>query len=223
MDKKPVMTAAEAAKQLRHPEGEGGVQIGVQMNKSNRLLYEMTLDFLSLHEGDHLLEIGMGNGHFVKDLFEEEPSIHYTGVDLSDVMVAEATGGNEALIADGKVAFHCAAAENMPVAADHYNKVFGVNVLYFWDQPAVTLKEIHRVLRLGGDLVLAFRSRATMELLPFVDHGFTLYDIDAAKNLLEQNGFTVTDIITSVEPEKLAADGSKLVRLENICMRGVKV
>jgi len=220
---KPKMTAAEAARQLRQPAGEGGIMMGIQMNKSNRLLYEMTLDFLSLHQGDELLEIGMGNGHFVPELFEEEPGIRYTGIDLSDVMVAEAEKLNEALIAAGNVIFHCAPAEKMPVQDAHYSKVFGVNVLYFWDQPEVTLKEIHRILRLGGDLVLAFRSRATMEQLPFVDHGFTLYDVETAQALLQNNGFNVTDVITAIEPPKQAADGSQLVQLENICMRGVKI
>jgi ubiquinone/menaquinone biosynthesis C-methylase UbiE len=220
---KPKMTAAEAARQLRQPAGEGGISMGIQMNKSNRLLYEMTLDFLSLHEGDALLEIGMGNGHFVGELFEEEPGIRYTGIDLSDVMVAEAKKINEARIAEGNVAFHCAAAEQMPVPEAHYSKVFGVNVLYFWDQPVLTLKEIHRVLRLGGDLVLAFRSKATMEQLAFVDHGFTLYDVESAQALLENNGFNVTDVITAIEPPKQAADGSQLVQLENICIRGVKI
>jgi len=210
------MTFAEAARQLRQPDGEGGIKMGLQMNKSNRLIYEMTLNFLQLKKEDAILEIGMGNGHFVKELIEKEPSIHYTGVDLSGVMVEEARRKNEG------ITFLCAAAEKMPVEDAAFNKVFAVNVLYFWDQPAVTLREIHRILKPEGELILAIRSKATMQLLPFVDNGFTLYDLETVTKLLQENGFHVAEVITAIEPEKLAADGSKLVQLENICIRGVK-
>lgn len=208
------MTREEAARQLRHPEGEDGVKMGLQMNKSNRLIYEMTMDFLALKPGDAVLEIGMGNGYFVSELFQREPAIQYTGIDMSDVMVAAA---REANVNNTNATFH-----HTQRIQGTFNKVFAVNVLYFWDQPAVTLKEIHGVLQPEGELVLAIRSKATLQLLPFVDHGFTLYDATSAKKLLEENGFKVTEIITSTEPEKLAADGSKLVQLENICIRSVK-
>ncbi|SEV97388.1 Methyltransferase domain-containing protein [Chitinophaga sp. YR573] len=211
------MDMTEVARQLRQPEGEDGVKMGVQMNKSNRLIYEMTWNFLQMKKEDAILEIGMGNGHFVRELIEKEPSIYYTGIDLSDVMVEEARRENEG------ITFHCAAAEKMPVEDERFNKVFGINVLYFWDQPAVTLKEIHRVLKPEGELILAIRSKATMQLLPFTDSGFTLYDIETATKLLEENNFSVAEVITAIEPEKLAADGSRLVQLENICIRGVKL
>lgn len=211
------MDMTEVARQLRQPEGEDGVKMGVQMNKSNRLMYEMTLNFLQMKKEDAILEIGMGNGHFVRELIAKEPSIYYTGVDLSDVMVEAARRENEG------ITFHCAAAEKMPVEDASFNKVFGINVLYFWDQPAVTLREIHRILKPEGELILAIRSKATMELLPFIDSGFTLYDIETATKLLEENSFRIEEVITAIEPEKLAADGSKLVQLENICIRSVKI
>lgn len=211
------MDMTEVARQLRQPEGEDGVKMGVQMNKSNRLMYEMTLNFLQMKKEDAILEIGMGNGHFVRELIAKEPSIYYTGVDLSDVMVEAARRENEG------ITFHCAAAEKMPVEDASFNKVFGINVLYFWDQPAVTLGEIHRILKPEGELILAIRSKATMELLPFIDSGFTLYDIETATKLLEENSFRIEEVITAIEPEKLAADGSKLVQLENICIRSVKI
>jgi SAM-dependent methyltransferase len=211
------MTFAEVARQLRQPEGEGGLKMGVQMNKSNRLIYEMALNFLQMKKEDAILEIGMGNGHFVRELIEKEPSVYYTGIDLSDVMVEAARRENKG------ITFHCATAEKMPVENAAFNKVFGVNVLYFWDQPAVTLKEIARVLKPEGELILAIRSKATMQLLPFIDSGFTLYDIETATKLLQENGFHVTEVIRAKEPEKLAADSRRLVQLENICIRGVKI
>jgi SAM-dependent methyltransferase len=221
MDKRGI-TAAEAARQLRRPDGEDGVKMGVQMNKSNRLMYEMTLEFLALRAGDRILEIGMGNGAFIPDLFVKEPTLKYTGLDMSDCMIAAAAGINAERMQTGHVDLHLGTTEEMTFAPGAFTKVFCVNVLYFWDNPAAALQAIHRVLEPGGELVLAFRSKQTMEQLPFVDHGFTLYDIAAAKTLLEKNGFIMSAVITAVEPPKMAADGSLLVQLENICMRGVK-
>ena len=125
------MNAEEAARQLRRPEGEDGVKMGLQMNKSNRLIYEMTIDFLALKPGDTVLEIGMGNGYFVQELFQREPAIQYTGIDMSDVMVAAA---REANANNPNATFR-----HTQKIAGTFTKVFAVNVLYFWDQPAVTL------------------------------------------------------------------------------------
>jgi SAM-dependent methyltransferase len=211
------MELSEVARQLRYPQGEGGIYVASQMNKSNGLMYAMTIDFLHLKENDAILEIGMANGHFVKELITREPSVYYTGIDLSDVMVEAARRDNEG------ITFHCAAAEKMPVEDARFNKAFCVNVLYFWDQPAVTLKEIRRVLQPEGELILAIRSKATMEGLPFIDNGFTLYDVESASKLLEENGFRIAEVVRAIEPEMIRADGRKLVQLENICIRGVKI
>ncbi|SFW69935.1 class I SAM-dependent methyltransferase [Chitinophaga sancti] len=216
------MTPGEAAQQLRRPTGEDGVKMGVQMSKSNRLIYEMTLDFLHLQPGDQLLELGMGNGHFIPALFEKENNIQYTGLDISDIMVQEAITSNRDAIRAGRVQILEGTADSIPFDAAIFTKVFAVNVLYFWQPPAVTLQEICRVLQPGGELILAFRTRRTMEKLAFVDDGFTLYDTETVQQMLQNIGFRVTDIQTAVEPPKAAADGSMLVQLENVCMRGEK-
>jgi tRNA G46 methylase TrmB len=56
---------------------------------------------------DSILEIGMGNGNFVKDLFEINPDITYVGCDFSEKMVEESTKNNAQLIADGKGISFC--------------------------------------------------------------------------------------------------------------------
>lgn len=219
---KPKMTAGEAAKQLRQPVGEDGVTMGIQMSKANRLIYDMTLGNLGLKPGDRVLEIGMGNGHFIPALFEQEATIHYTGLDYSEVMVREAIASNKDRVNDGKVSILEGTADNLPFSDLYFNKVFAVNVLYFWDPPVVSLREIYRVLQPGGEVLLAFRSKRTMERLPFVDHGFTLYEAEDVKEILQNIGFQVGDTESAVEPPKAAADGSMLVQLENIIMKGVK-
>lgn len=208
------MMMEEVARQLRQPEGEEGVKTGLLMNKTNRLIYEMTMDFLSLQPGDAVLEIGMGNGHFVKELFQRQPAIQYTGIDMSEVMVAAATEENKD---NTNARFRCTQK-----IEGQFDKVFAINVLYFWDQPAENLRDIHQALKPEGQFIIGIRSKATLGLLPFTAHGFNLYDAESAKGLLENNGFKVTEIITATEPERLDADGRKMVQLENICLRALK-
>ena len=214
---KRVITLAEAGRLLRCPEGEKGVIMGERMNSSNRIMYEMTLDFLELKPGDQVLEIGMGNGYFIPALFEREPAIHYTGLDFSEVMVkaAKEKQGERVTIVQGEAAA-------MPFPSAQFNKVFAVNVLYFWHPPETALQEIFRVLKPGGEIIMSFRTKRSMEQLPFIDPGFILYEANTVKTLLQNIGFQVTETITAVEPSKPTVDGRIMAEMENICMRGIK-
>ncbi|WP_052306930.1 class I SAM-dependent methyltransferase [Chitinophaga pinensis] len=220
---KPAMNAADVARQLREPAGEDGVKVGLAMNKSNAALYNMVLDFLGLKPGDKVLEIGFGNGYFIPALFEKEAAIRYTGLDMSDLMVEEATRANDARIVDGTVELHLGKAEAMPFADGSFTKVFAANVLYFWDEPSVALRAIYRVLETGGELILAIRSAESMMQLPFSAHGFTLYSVEDAEALLQENGFAIAEVITATEEAKIPQGGGATVQLENICLRGIKI
>jgi len=47
-----------------------------------------------------------------------------------------------------------------PFPPASFDRVFSVHTVYFWTDPAGDLREIRRVLKSGGKLVLAFRSKA---------------------------------------------------------------
>ena len=65
------------AQQLRKPDGDIGRRVGKKMNEGNLWIYKYTLDALNLEPNQHVLEIGMGNGAFVKDLMAKGNSIKY--------------------------------------------------------------------------------------------------------------------------------------------------
>lgn len=71
----------------------------------------------------------------------------FTGCDFSEKMVEEATKQNQKLIKTGQAKFYLANAENLPFENEVFNKVFSVNTLYFWENPALILSEIWRVLQ----------------------------------------------------------------------------
>ncbi|MHB1278948.1 MAG: class I SAM-dependent methyltransferase [Bacteroidia bacterium] len=190
------------AAQLRQPQGEFGLQVGNNMNIGNVHINKKTIELLELVPNDQVLEIGMGNGFFIKDLFSIEPYIHYTGLDFSPLMVEEATRINQDFIREGKVRFHLAPAGSMPFEDASFTKIFTINTLYFWDDPEQIVAELRRVLKKDGELFLSIRPKEVMQHYPFVKYGFAMYSREEVEALLEANGFQVIAAIESDEPEQ---------------------
>lgn len=194
-------TAKAIAQQLRKPEGKDGVDVGNQMNQGNYHINLYTLDFLNLQPKSKVLEIGMGNGHFVKNLFEIEKSAEYSGCDYSEEMIKAASQSNEHLIQEGKVTFHYTNGYNLPFDNSNFDTVFTINTLYFWDDIQHLFAELRRVLKPKGELVIAIRPKRVMQNYPFVKHGFTMYDADELENIVAKNNLKILEVKELEEPE----------------------
>jgi ubiquinone/menaquinone biosynthesis C-methylase UbiE len=190
----------EIARQLRKPDGAFGHEIGIKMNESNLLMNKFAIETISPSKNDKILEIGMGNGFFVNDILSKDPSIQYTGVDFSDLMVKEAEKINSEPVSNKKAAFVQADAANMPFKDNSFNKIFTVNTLYFWDDPKSIFKEIVRVIQPDGKFFLVFRPKDSMEQMPFTQFGFNMYPVEDAEALLQENNFTIFDNKSLKEP-----------------------
>ena len=188
------------AAQLRKPEGETGKQIGEVMNNGNRLINEWTIQTLDLQNGDTILEMGMGNGYFVKNFLTSKESLIYYGLDYSEMMIEEAIKLNQQFVEIKQAIFTLGLASNMPFEEDFFSKIFTINTIYFWDNAENELKEIRRVLKPGGTFVVAVRSKQTMEQMPFTKFGFEKYDGQKLVYLLENQGFVIKAVQNKKEP-----------------------
>lgn len=65
MDEEKIKTIAQ---QLRQPTGAFAIEVGQTMNKGNLQMNLCTIENLVLNKNNRLLEIGMGNGFFVKNI-----------------------------------------------------------------------------------------------------------------------------------------------------------
>jgi len=197
------------AAQLREPEGELGQQVAEKMNESNAQMNREAIRLLDLQNGDRVLEIGMANGNFIPELFNSYPTIQYTGVDASPSMVADAMLRNEQLMHVDKVKFLRAVARDLPFPDDSFEKIFTLNCIYFWDQPAQELSSIHRVLKTDGIFLVGIRPRHEMEKIPFSKYGFCLYSEAEITDLLEANNFHVLDTV-SLEESSIDLTGDQI-------------
>ena len=189
------------AGQLRQPTGELGIQVGETMNKGNLHINLNTIEALNLTIDDNILEIGMGNGFFVKNILSVSNTIKYTGCDFSEIMVDEARKLNEKFIESGQAKFIKADANELPFDAESFDKVFSINSIYFWDSPQIVLREIWRVLEPNGQVIISVRPKSIMKHYPFVKYGFKTFTKEDLTDLITKSNFKVVDIIEKDEPE----------------------
>jgi ubiquinone/menaquinone biosynthesis C-methylase UbiE len=194
-------SAKKVAAQLRKPEGEMGIEVGERMNTGNLYMNQYVIDVLRQGTIGNVLEIGMGNGFFIEEILDIDASIHYTGCDYSETMVAEATRMNQQFIDEDKVQFDLSAADKLPYADQIFDTVFTVNTIYFWDDSATELSEICRVLKPNGRFIIAVRPRHSMKDYPFVKYGFTMFSRDELAEVLTKNKLVVRDVVEKIEPE----------------------
>jgi len=214
------MDFESVAAQLRKPEGEFGKQVGEKMNISNEIMNRTAIEWLHLAPADAVLEIGMGNGAFCKDILQPDATITYTGCDFSETMIAEATQRNQSFVEAGRAAFVLADAQAMPLADASFTKALTINTIYFWQNPAQVLAEIRRVLKPTGTLVIGLRTREVMQMLPFVLYGFQLYSEKEVESLLLNHGFNSIGIHKNQEPAQEIA--GQLFSMDSVVVSGIR-
>lgn len=188
------------AAQLRKPAGEYALKTGEMMNRGNAEINKNTLTIVAPCAGDVILEIGMGNGKLVREIFSICAELQYTGYDYSEAMVNEAIRNNSELIKADKASFVCGSADEMSFDDNRFDKLFTVNTLYFWDEREKILSEIERVLKPKGKLIIAIRPEHEMSHYPMTQWGFKMYSTEQLRDFLENNGWTVEELVEIQEP-----------------------
>jgi len=61
--------------------------------------------------------------------------------------------------------------------------------LYFWPSPTKNAKELWRILKVGGSLVIGFRSKAYMKNKTITKFGFKTYTIETLESMLYSADF----------------------------------
>lgn len=204
------------ARQLRKPSGRQAEKTGLMMNKANAFLYDRTLSIMNLQPEESILEIGFGNGKLFEKLFTLSPSLHVAGLDFSKENIAAAAKHNQEYIAAGRLVIEKGNSNQMPFADNSFDKVFCINVVYFWDEPSPHLQEVKRVLKPGGRFYVTIRTRESLDMMPFTRYGFTKYDEKDWKTLAEANGLVFEKGEKLEEPE--SDFYGRPFRVQSVCL-----
>ncbi len=112
-----------------------------------------SLELLAVQPGQHLLDVGCGLGDVTRLLGRRVgPSGRVVGLDLSDRLIAEARRRTRE--SDGSVEFVTGDAEKLPWPTDTFDGSRADRVLMFMSRPEHAVREMVRVTRRGGRIVL---------------------------------------------------------------------
>jgi ubiquinone/menaquinone biosynthesis C-methylase UbiE len=145
------------ARQSAHPSGWIGHIVARVMAWDTSRVNDRTLEALDVRPGEEILEVGCGHGRSLARLYAQEPGARLVGVDPSEVMLREARRRNRRSIEAGRVQIELGESSELPFPSARFDAVFSVHTLYFWPDLGGGLRELARVLRPGGRLLLVYR------------------------------------------------------------------
>lgn len=141
------------------PRGFWGKKTMRDMNKSHSDLTDWGLSFLNFEENDVILDIGCGGGRTVQKLASRTKGKVY-GVDHAPTAVTKSLRVNKKAIYKGQVGIVEATVSALPFGVDTFTKVTAIETVYFWPDLVNDLKEIKRVIKKGGSLLITTEARA---------------------------------------------------------------
>jgi ubiquinone/menaquinone biosynthesis C-methylase UbiE len=202
---KKFLSKKRLAKQLRKPSGILGKVVGKGLAQVNDIPNNWVIDLLKIEPNDYVLEIGFGPGLAIKQVSGLLNSGTVTGLDFSKTMVKEASKLNKEEIRNGKVKLEKGNSIDMPFADSSFSKVFAINVIYFWENPLINIREIYRVLKPGGTLVIYSMGAVDPD---FEKMGiFELRGVEEIVRLFKESGFkSVKSETKKFSRPRLAAD-----------------
>lgn len=209
---KEQFTPESLGKQLRCPSGEYAKEVGENMFLSNSNMIFKTIDSLTIQPRSKILEIGFGNGKHLPYLFGKSQNLNYTGVDISEEMVREATQNNTELINSSAARFLTVkSGEKLQFQPHTFDYCFTVNTIYFIESPISYFEEIARALNPEGKIAIGFIEKEFGEKLSFTQEGFNFYAPGEIRKWLEQIRFTDVRINHFAE-NTTSKDGQKVTR-----------
>lgn len=191
----------ELATQLSKPSGEQGISVANMMHDSNIGMTMSTVSALAITANDELLELGHGNGKHIPTVQAKADNVKYTGLEIAELMKSEAESQGLA-----HATFYLYDGQHIPLSKDSFTKAFTVNTIYFWQDPIQLLNEVYRVLKPNGIFCIGFAQKEFMQMLPFTQHGFNLYDDQKLIDLVKQTPFKLAALSSYSEQVRSKAD-----------------
>ncbi|WP_294748505.1 class I SAM-dependent methyltransferase [uncultured Prevotella sp.] len=179
--------------QCARPEGALGRVMLSFMNYTHAPLTNWGLNLVDVQDGWTMLDVGCGGGFTIRRLLKRSRGAQVYGIDISEESVAKARKVN-AEVLDKQVFITQGSAEKLPYEDGKFDLVTAVETVYFWPNLPDCLQEVRRVLKPGGKFAILVEVVDSDSKWTSVVEGMTAYSPDDLKKLLDDAGFTQTEI-----------------------------
>lgn len=173
------------------PRGFGGKIALFFMNRGHRTIYENMNKALGLKPDDDLLEVACGSGYFLRKYASHINSI--AGLDISKLCVDMSIRNNRDRVKIGTARFIQGNASQLPWEDNMFSVVTAMGGFPGFPRPLDSLKEMYRVLRPGGRVVIGIEWNAEDgkdHSKEMGKYGYQILSEDEIKTMLQDAGFT---------------------------------
>jgi arsenite methyltransferase len=185
------------ARQFRKPTGFLGRVISLIMIRGNKPAYDKLIPLLDIRQQDKVLEIGYGHGLGVGKI-SNGYDCTVTGIDFSELMYREALKRNRRKIEQGRVRLYLGDFLTWDAGPGYFDKIFCINVIYFWDNLDEPFTKMYRLLRIEGVLCIFMVHLDDLTKIKFTKNDvFNKYTVDMVVEGLKRSGFR--DIVRKFE------------------------
>ncbi|UWZ83465.1 class I SAM-dependent methyltransferase [Occallatibacter riparius] len=145
-------------RQVRKPSRWLGRFMANTMNKSHSTLTDWGLTHVEIRDHDTILDIGCGGGRTLNKLAHLAAQGSVYGVDYAQGSLAASRAYNRELVEQSRVQLEQASVSKLPFPADKFDLITAIETQYYWPDLPGDLREVLRVLKPGGKLVIIAES-----------------------------------------------------------------
>jgi cyclopropane fatty-acyl-phospholipid synthase-like methyltransferase len=176
-------------KQFRKPTGFLGKIVSWIMIRGNSPVYDKIIPQLDIAANDKILEIGYGHGIGI-DKIASGCDCALTGIDFSELMFREASERNKKHIDQKIVELYLGDFLTFDMGSNKFDKIFCINVIYFWDKLDEPFKKVRQALKDGGLFCIFMVHQDYLEKTKFAKNDvFNKYSIEQVVECLKRSGF----------------------------------
>ena len=191
----------------RKPQGFGGKLMAKMMNSGHAKVSQWGFSNISAKPDAKVLDVGCGGGANIATWLDKCRNGHVTGLDYSEVSVAESQELNAAAIKQGKCRVLQGDVSAIPFSDEVFDYVSAFETVYFWPGLKKCFSEVNRVLKSGGTFLICNESdgtNASDEKWTKIIGGMKIYNSDQLVAALKEAGFT--EIKTYINAKKRACE-----------------
>ena len=189
-----IVYTVRMSNQVRKPSGRLGRAVVGRMNLSHASLTDWGLEHVRIEPSFTMLDVGCGGGRTIHVLAARAPNGRVYGIDYSEASVEASRETNQSAVAAGRDEIQQGSVSKLPFADAMFELVTAVETHYYWPDLPNDAREIARVLKPGGTLVViaeAYKGRwGWLFQLAMLPMRAKLMSADEHRAWLETAGFT---------------------------------